>query len=105
VKISRDILLHTADLARLDLSSLSEGELDGLAGQLDAIVAHVAQLDAIDTRDVPETTHAVPLPTHTRADTIEVRLTRDAVMANAPEVDDGYFVVPRVIAVDDGGEG
>ncbi len=98
VKISRTVLLHTAELARLDLSSLSDSEQEELAAQLDAIVQHVAQLDTLDTSDVPVTTHAVPLPTHFREDRVVEGPSRDEILANAPDTEDGYFVVPRVIA-------
>lgn len=100
MKITRDILLHTADLARLDLSVLGEEALQALTEQLDAIVHHVAQLESIDTTDVPATTHAVPLPTAFREDRVVAGPSRESLLANAPEAEDGYFVVPRVIAAE-----
>src|SRR5271169_6848329 len=53
-KIDREVVLHVAKLASL---SLSEAEVDRFAVELARIVAHVEQLEAIDTRDVPPTAH------------------------------------------------
>lgn len=97
MRITRDIVLHTAELARLDLSELSEAEMDELTGQLDAILSHFEELDELDTAEVDPTTHAVPLPIPLRPDEPVEGLGRDGVLANAPVADDGFFVVPRVI--------
>lgn len=98
MKITREIVLHTADLARLDLSGLEDGEMDHLVEQLDAIIGYVHQLDSLDTEGVDPTTHAVPQPIPQRPDQARPSQGRDRILSNAPHAEDGFFVVPRVIA-------
>lgn len=98
MRITRETVLHTADLARLDVSSLSEADLLELTRQLDEMLSYVAQLDQLDTRDVPPTTHAVPLPIPMRRDEPAEAPGAAVILANAPRSEEGFFVVPRVIA-------
>src|SRR4051812_23453031 len=51
-QISRDEVAHLARLARL---ALTETELDSFAGQLDAILTHVSQIQAVDVTGVEAT--------------------------------------------------
>ena len=51
-QISRDDVAHLARLARL---ALTDDELDSFAGQLDAILEHVSQIQAVDVTDVEAT--------------------------------------------------
>jgi len=48
-QISRDEVARLAKLARL---ALTDHELDGFAGQLDAILGYVSQIQAVDVTDV-----------------------------------------------------
>jgi aspartyl-tRNA(Asn)/glutamyl-tRNA(Gln) amidotransferase subunit C len=96
--VTRDIVLHTAELARLDVGRLSDDEIELLRSQLDAIVRHAAELDELDLSDIEPTTHAVPTPMRMRDDRPGEGPSRDAILANAPQAEDGFFVVPRIIA-------
>lgn len=98
MKITREIVRHTAELAKLDLDVLSEDDLTLLQSQLDDILDYVAQLEQLDTTDVEPTTHAVPIEIPLREDRPEPGPGRERIMQNAPQSEDGYFVVPRVIA-------
>ena len=98
MKITREIVRHTAELARLDLDVLSEGEVSALHAQLDEILDYVAQLDELDTAAVKPTTHAVPIEIPLREDEPAPGPGRDEILSNAPRVEAGFFVVPRVIA-------
>ena len=98
MRITPEIVAHTAYLARLDLSELAPAEVTALTEQLDAILSYAAQLDALDTADVPPTTHAVPLEMPMRADDPLEGPGRDRILHNAPQTADGFFVVPRVIS-------
>lgn len=85
---------HVARLARLDLS---EAEAERLSAQLGQILDYVAQLDALDTADVPPTTHVLPVTGAWREDVVTGRLDRDEALAAAPEHDGQAFAVPRVV--------
>lgn len=90
-------LEQARDVARLARLALSDAELESLRDDLDAILGYVAQLDELDVSGVEPTTHAVPLTLPMREDTPEPTLTRAQVLANAPKVQDGLFVVPTIV--------
>ncbi len=54
-------------------------------------------LDRVDTEGVTPTSHAISLTNAFREDTVEEYFNRDAALANAPEEEDGNFLVPKVI--------
>ncbi|MCW2621908.1 MAG: gatC [Frankiales bacterium] len=97
-QITRDEVAHLARLARL---SLADDALDGLAAQLAVILDAVASISEVtDAADVPPTTHAVPVENVTRPDVVTPSLARDAVLAGAPDAEDGRFRVPRILDED-----
>lgn len=85
---------HVARLARLDLD---DDEAERLGAELGQILDYVAQLDALDTADVPPTTHVLPVSTPWRDDAITARLDREEVLAASAEHDGQAFVVPKVV--------
>ena len=93
-QISRDEVAHLARLARL---ALTEDELDSFAGQLDAILGHVSQIQAVDVTDVEPTGNPLKDVNVTRPDTVEPCLTQDEALAEAPKVVEGRFAVPRIL--------
>ena len=98
-EITREEVAHLARLSRL---SLDDAELDHLAQQLDVILAAVAKIGEVsDAADVPPTTHAVPLENVQRPDVVRPSLPRDAVLAGAPDAEDGRFRVPRILDEDE----
>jgi aspartyl-tRNA(Asn)/glutamyl-tRNA(Gln) amidotransferase subunit C len=99
-RISRAEVERIAHLARL---SLTEPEAAEMTRQLEAILDYVAQLDAVDTREVPPTSFVIPLPTPTRDDVPGAVLPPELAVANAPAPRGTAFTVPRVL--DDEAEG
>lgn len=94
-EITREQVAHLARLARL---ALDDAELDGLARELDVILDAVATIrEVTDAADVPPTTHAVPVENVTRPDVVRPSLPREAVLAGAPEAEQGRFRVPRIL--------
>ena len=83
-----------AALARI---ALPAGEAEHLQGELNAILAFVAELDAVDVAGVEPMTSVMPMTLRMRADAVTDGGIPAAVLANAPASDDGYFVVPKVI--------
>ncbi|MCA9565528.1 MAG: Asp-tRNA(Asn)/Glu-tRNA(Gln) amidotransferase subunit GatC [Myxococcales bacterium] len=98
MSIDRDIILHTADLARLDMQSASDEEIEAMQSQLNKILSYVDKLAELDTDGVPPTTHAVPIHLALRVDETEPVPGAERILANAPEAEAGFFVVPRVIS-------
>lgn len=94
MKISQQEVEHVAHLARLHLS---REELRTMTTQLDMILSYVAKLDELDTSSVEPTTHALSVTNAFREDKVKPSLTLREALANAPEHDEVFFVVPRVI--------
>ncbi|MDP9116143.1 MAG: Asp-tRNA(Asn)/Glu-tRNA(Gln) amidotransferase subunit GatC [Actinomycetota bacterium] len=93
--ISRDDVAHLARLARL---AVTEDELDVFAGQLDVILGAVARVGEVAAADIPPTSHAVPMTNVLRPDVVRPSLSRDAVLAGAPAVEDDKFRVPQILS-------
>ena len=93
-KISQDDVAHLARLARL---TLSDGELESFAGQLDAILAHVGAIQAVDVTGVEATDNPLKSVNVTRPDVVAPCLTQDEALAAAPKAVDGRFGVPRIL--------
>ena len=95
-QISRDEVAHLARLARL---ALTDAELDSFAGQLDAILTHVSQIQAVDVTGVEATDNPLKDVNVTRPDEITPCLTLQEALAVAPDVVDGRFAVPQILGV------
>jgi aspartyl-tRNA(Asn)/glutamyl-tRNA(Gln) amidotransferase subunit C len=93
-QISRDEVAHLARLVRL---ALTDGELDSFAGQLDAILEHVSQIQAVDVTDVEPTDNPLTSVNVTRPDVVEPGLSQEEALAAAPNAVDGRFAVPRIL--------
>lgn len=93
-QISRDEVAHLARLARL---ALTEDELDSYAGQLDAILGHVSQIQAVDVTGVEPTGNPLKDVNVFRSDLVEPCLTQVEALDQAPNAVDGRFAVPRIL--------
>ena len=94
MKITKDEVLYVADLARLNLD---EAAIEKFAGQIGDILEYVDKLNEVDTGGVKPTSHAITLTNAFREDEQQVHLDREQVLANAPQKEDGNFVVPKVV--------
>ena len=92
--IDRKDVEHVARLARL---ALTDAELEKMREQLNGILAYIEKLDALDTRDVEPTSHAVPMVNVMRDNEERPCLPRDEALANAPDRAGEFFRVPRII--------
>jgi aspartyl-tRNA(Asn)/glutamyl-tRNA(Gln) amidotransferase subunit C len=99
-RIGRAEVERIGHLARL---RLAEDEAEELARDLDAILAHAAQLGALDTAGVPEAAHAIAFVTPLREDRPAASLAPEQALANAPDSDGTAFLVPRVLEGEDAG--
>ena len=93
-QISRDEVAHLARLARL---ALTDDELDSYAGQLDAILEHVSQIQSVDVTGVEPTGNPLKDVNVFRTDVVAPCLTQDEALAAAPKAVDGRFGVPRIL--------
>jgi aspartyl-tRNA(Asn)/glutamyl-tRNA(Gln) amidotransferase subunit C len=93
-EITRDELVHLANLARIEMT---DAELDHLAPQLSVILDSVASIQGVAGDDVPPTSHALPLTNVFRDDVIEPCLTPQEALSGAPAQEDQRFAVPRIL--------
>lgn len=93
-QISRDEVAHLARLSRL---ALTDSELDSFAGQLDAILTHVSQVQAVDVTGVEATDNPLKDVNVTRPDKPAPCLTQAEALAEAPSAVDGRFAVPQIL--------
>lgn len=94
MSVDRATVARVADLARI---AVPEDQLDHLASELSGILAWVEQLAEVETSGVEPLRSVHPIRRAWRADEVTDRGCREAILANAPEREDGYFVVPRVV--------
>ena len=94
MKITKEEVLYVAHLARLDLD---EESIEKFAGQIDQILGYIEKLNQVDTRDVKATSHAIFLTNAFRDDEEKEHIDRELALANAPEKEDGNFVVPKIV--------
>ena len=84
-------------LAQLSALSLDEKEAASFADELTHILKYVEQLNEVDTEGVEPTYQVTGLSSVTREDEIiEYGVSRDGLLANAPDVQDGQIKVPKV---------
>jgi aspartyl-tRNA(Asn)/glutamyl-tRNA(Gln) amidotransferase subunit C len=93
-QISRDEVARLAKLARL---ALTDAELDSFAGQLDAILGYVSQVQSVDVTDVKPTGNPLKDVNVTRPDVVEPCLSQEEALAEAPASAEGRFAVPRIL--------
>ena len=94
MSVSPDQVRHIAKLARI---AMSDAELEKLVPELNAIIGWVEQLSEVDTEGVEPLATVVEQKLRLRADVVDDGGCRDAVLANAPDAQHGFFAVPKVI--------
>jgi aspartyl-tRNA(Asn)/glutamyl-tRNA(Gln) amidotransferase subunit C len=84
-------------VARLAYLRFTDEERAQLVHQLNAILGYMEKLNALDTSDVPPTSHVLDLKNVFRDDVVEPSLPREEALANAPSHGKGHFTVPKVL--------
>ncbi|MFH2047263.1 MAG: Asp-tRNA(Asn)/Glu-tRNA(Gln) amidotransferase subunit GatC [Pseudomonadota bacterium] len=94
MKITREDIIHVANLARLDMD---EESIQKFVVQIDDILKYIETLNYMNTEGVPPTSHAINLTNAFRDDEIKQSIKRDTLLENAPEKENGNFLVPKVV--------
>jgi aspartyl-tRNA(Asn)/glutamyl-tRNA(Gln) amidotransferase subunit C len=89
--IDHDEVLHVARLARLQLG---EDEVESMAGELSAVLDHIAKIGELDLDGVAPTSHVVEVSGALRHDEPRPSLPREVALAQAPSVSGEGFMVP-----------
>ncbi len=94
MKLTRESVQRVATLARLRLTGDEES---ALTAELDQILGYMDKLNELDTLDVELFSHVVDNPDALREDKVSNQPNADALLANAPERDETFFRVPKII--------
>lgn len=94
MSISLDEVRHVARLARLDLE---EAEVMSLQSELNALLAHFADLQEVDVRGIDPAAQAMHMCNVWSEDVAGICMPREAALKNAPVSKAGLFVVPNIL--------
>jgi len=94
MSVSSEQVRHIAKLARI---GMDDAEIEALVPELNNILGWVEQLGEVDTDGVEPLATVIDLKLRLRDDAVTDGNIRDAVLANAPEAQHGFFAVPKVI--------
>ena len=85
---------RVAGLARI---AVTDAEADALVPELGKILGFIEQLAEVDTDGVEPLAAVMPVTLRLRDDVVTEGGNRDAILANAPQAEHGFFAVPKVI--------
>jgi aspartyl-tRNA(Asn)/glutamyl-tRNA(Gln) amidotransferase subunit C len=104
MSVSEQDVAHVAELANLELT---DSEKSAMLRDLNAVLGYFAQLNELDTTSVAPMTQVFAAETESgepaanasslRADEVAPSLSRQQVLASAPDTDGAFFRVPKVI--------
>jgi len=94
MSLSDDQIRNIARLARI---ALEPAEMAHVADRLNRILSLVEEMRAVDTTGVEPMSHALDLVQRLRADEVSERDHRETYQAVAPAVEEGLYLVPKVI--------
>lgn len=98
MRLTRDQVLHVAELAKLKLTDV---EVDLFREQLSAILEYADRLDELDTESIPPTAGVLALRNVMRRDQVRPSFPRPAMLANAPDTENGLVRVQAVLDADE----
>ena len=93
-KIDEAQVRKVAKLSRLELT---DAEVDEFTGQLSAILDYVEKMNELDTTGVEPLAHCLPINNVFREDSVKESLGTEKALANAPQRDEDFFKVPKIL--------
>jgi len=94
-KITSNDVRKVAQLARLEIS---DDQVEVFTSQLEKILGYVAQLQEVETKDVPPTTRAVEVVNVFREDEVMGTKVREELLNQAPQREENFFRVPKILS-------
>jgi aspartyl-tRNA(Asn)/glutamyl-tRNA(Gln) amidotransferase subunit C len=92
--IDDTLVRHVAKLARI---AVTDEQTAALGSQLGAILSYFDKLKELDTERVEPMAHPLDFRNVLADDQLGQSLTREQALANAPQRDECFFLVPKVI--------
>jgi aspartyl-tRNA(Asn)/glutamyl-tRNA(Gln) amidotransferase subunit C len=96
-KIDIEQVRQVAKLSRLDLS---EDEIAKFSSQLSAILEYVEKINQLDTSKAEPLAHCLPISNCLRTDEVKPSLGTEKTLSNAPDRDEQFFIVPKILEGD-----
>ena len=93
-KIDQGQVRKVAKLSRLELTG---AEVEEFTGQLSAILDYVEKMNELDTTGVEPLAHCLPISNVFRDDAVKESLGTEKTLANAPQRDEEFFKVPKIL--------
>ena len=84
-------------IARLARLAIAEQDIPAYAKNLSSILDFVAQLERVDTSTVQAMAHPLDMSQRLREDLVTEQVDRDRYQQNAPQVEAGLYLVPKVV--------
>jgi len=94
MSLTKDEVLKVAHLARLEFK---EVEIEKFRGDLNNILSFIEKLQEVDTSGVEPMYQVNNLENVLRPDLVIKSLEKDLALKNAPQKDEGMFIVPKVV--------
>lgn len=94
MQITPELIKYLESLARITLSDEEENKV---GAELQDILTYIDMLNELDTDGVEAMSHCFPVTNVMREDEVAASMTPDEITANAPESQDGCFVVPKTV--------
>ncbi len=92
--ISREEVLHIAELARIELEA---GEVEKFQKNLSTVLEYVEALKTVDTEGLEEVSQVTGLINVQREDRPVEAENREEIFSQAPEIKDDYFKVKAIL--------
>ena len=83
-------------VAKLDRLEITDEEKVKFSKQLGDVLKYVEQMNEVDTTNVEPLSHVVDFNNFMREDEISYDCTKEQLMMNAPEEENGFFKVPKI---------
>jgi aspartyl-tRNA(Asn)/glutamyl-tRNA(Gln) amidotransferase subunit C len=94
MSVDKDTVRRIARLARI---KVAEDRLDPMAGELNGIFQWVEMLNEVNVEGVAPMTSVVAQKLRWRKDEVSDGNVADGLMRNAPDNEENFFVVPKVV--------
>jgi aspartyl-tRNA(Asn)/glutamyl-tRNA(Gln) amidotransferase subunit C len=94
MSVDHSTVRKIASLARI---AVTDDQVEAMVPELNNILGWIEQLGEVDTSAVQPMTAVIPNVLRLRDDVVTDGDVRDAVLKNAPQAEQGFFTVPKVI--------
>ena len=94
MRISKNEVRHIANLASVNID---EKDLEIFSEQMATILEYVDSLENLNTKNVEPTYNSIFTTNAFREDKIEKSIGEEKALLNAPETEDNFFIVPKII--------